>query len=64
MLKIIVKKAGSLDKALKELKRKISKIGIIEELRDRQSFTKKSVRQRNNIKKAEYRQRMKEKEQK
>ena len=32
MLKIIVKKAGSLDKALKELKRKISKIGINEAL--------------------------------
>ena len=63
MLRIEVKKAGSLDKAVKDLKRKISKIGIIEELRDRQSFTKKSVRRRDDIKKAKYRQRMQEKEQ-
>ena len=41
MLRIVVKKSGGLDKALKELKRKLSKIGITEELRDRQAFTKK-----------------------
>jgi small subunit ribosomal protein S21 len=59
MLRIEVKNNG-VDKALKDLKRKFSKIGITKELKDRQAFVKNSVRQREVIKKAKHRQKIKD----
>ena len=45
MLKIPVKK-GNLNKALKLFKRKFRDTQVIKELRERQSFTKKSLKKR------------------
>lgn len=45
-----------IDKALKRLKRKFDRSGVLRELRDRKQFTKPSVRRRNALQKAVYRQ--------
>ncbi len=58
MLIIDVKDSDSIDKALKKYKRKFERAGILRELRDRQAFTKPSVRRRTEILKAEYREKM------
>ena len=60
MLIIDVKDSDSLDKALKKYKKKFEKAGTLKELRRRQAFTKPSVRRRNEIIKAVYRQQMQE----
>jgi len=52
MLKIEVK--GSIEKALRELKRKFDKTKVVKELRERKAFTKKSVKRRDEIRKAQY----------
>lgn len=44
----------NIEKALKVLKRKWDKNKVTKELRDRKEFTKKSVRRREELKKAEY----------
>ncbi|GDX48649.1 MAG: 30S ribosomal protein S21 [Bacteroidota bacterium] len=54
MLIIDTRESESLDKALKKYKKKYEKAGIIKELRNRQSFTKKSVRRRTTVLKAIY----------
>lgn len=54
MLIIPVKEGESIEKALKKFKRKVEKIGLVKELRDRQKFTKPSVARRDEIKKAIY----------
>jgi small subunit ribosomal protein S21 len=54
MLIIDTREADSIDKALKKYKKKFEKAGILRELRERQVFTKKSVRRRNQILKAAY----------
>ena len=53
---IIVKIEGnlSLEKALKTLKRKWDRSKTLKELRDRKEFTKKSIKRRNQVKKAKY----------
>ena len=56
MLIVNVKEAGSIDRALKVLKRKIEKTGQFRELRDRREFTKPSVERRNEVKAAKHRQ--------
>lgn len=61
MLIIDVKDSDSIDKALKKYKRKFERAGILRELRDRQAFTKPSVRRRTEILKAEYREQMQQK---
>ena len=55
MIIINVKDEESIDQALKRYKRKHRNIGVIKELRQRQHFTKKSVKRRNEILKATYR---------
>ena len=62
MLKIEVK--GSIEKALRELKRKFEKTKVVKELRERQSFTKPSVKRRSEIKKAQYSEFMRSQEEK
>ena len=44
----------SLEKALKKYKRKFDSLKIVKQLRDRKEFKKKSVKRREQIKKAEY----------
>ena len=53
MLKVEVKK-GNIERALKELKGKFIKTKIPKECRDRQEFTKKSVKRRTEKNKASY----------
>lgn len=57
MLIVEVTAKQPIERALKVLKRKWDKNKIAKELRDRKEFTKKSVKRRDEIKKAEYIQR-------
>ena len=54
MLIIPVKEGESIDRALKKFKKKFEKTGVVKELRDRQQYTKFSVRSREEIKHAIY----------
>ncbi len=56
MLIIDAREAESIDKALKNYKKKFEKSGVVKELRRRQSFTKPSVARRQEIIKARYKQ--------
>ncbi len=53
MLKIKVKK-GNINQALKNLKNKVFKTKMLNDLRERKEFTKKSVKRRAEIDKAKY----------
>jgi small subunit ribosomal protein S21 len=61
MIIIPVKEGESIDKALKKYKRKFEKTGTVKELRERQKFTKPSVKQREKKLKAIYIQQLIEK---
>jgi small subunit ribosomal protein S21 len=63
MLNINVKDEGSLDKALKKLKTKVKNTKQRESLRERKEFTKKSQKRRTEKKKAQYVQKLKDKQQ-
>ncbi len=54
MIKIKIKDGESIDKALKRYKRKVSQTGIMNELRERKQFTKRSVLKRKAKLKAKY----------
>ncbi len=56
MLKIEVNPGESIERALKRYKRKYRNTKRLDEIRDRQEYTKKSVERRKTIKKAAYRQ--------
>ena len=51
---IIINVGNSIEQALKQYKNKHNKLGIVKELRDRQTFTKPSVKRRAEILKAKY----------
>ena len=51
---IIVNVDKSIEQALKQYKNKHAKIGVVKELRDRQTYTKLSVKRRAEILKAKY----------
>jgi small subunit ribosomal protein S21 len=53
---LILKTAKNIDKALKKYKKKFEKSKVLLQLRERQSFTKPSVRRRGEILKAVYKQ--------
>lgn len=55
MLKIEVKPGESIERALKRYKRKYRNTKRLDQIRDRQEYTKKSVERRKTIEKAEYR---------
>ena len=57
MLIVNVKENESIDKALKRFKKKFEKTGVLKELRSRTAFEKPSVRRRNQIIRAAYRER-------
>ncbi|MCB0733607.1 MAG: 30S ribosomal protein S21 [Flavobacteriales bacterium] len=56
MLIVNVKENESVEKALKRFKKKFERTGVLRELRDRQQFTKPSVRNRMQKIKAIYKQ--------
>jgi small subunit ribosomal protein S21 len=58
MLIIQVKEGEALEKVLKKFKKKFEKTGVVKALRDRQKFTKPSVRRREEIIHAAYVQKM------
>ncbi len=58
MLIVQVKEGESLEKALKKFKKKFEKTGVVKELRERQKFTKPSIRRRGTIIRAKYRQQL------
>jgi len=58
MIIVQVKENESIDKALKRFKKKFEKTGVLKELRSRTAFTKKSVRRRDEVIRAAYRERM------
>jgi len=58
MLIVQVKEGESIEKALKEYKKKFEKTGVVKELRERQKFTKPSVVKREEKIKAIYKQKM------
>jgi small subunit ribosomal protein S21 len=51
---IIVNVGNSIEQALKQYKNKHNKLGIVKELRDRQTYVKPSVKRRGEILKAKY----------
>ncbi len=56
MIIVPIKEGDNLDKALKKFKKKFEKTGVIKELRERQKFTKPSIKRRGEIQKAIYAQ--------
>ncbi|OIO99484.1 MAG: 30S ribosomal protein S21 [Bacteroidetes bacterium CG2_30_32_10] len=60
MIIVPIKEGESIDKALKKLKRKFEKTGVVKELRERQKFTKPSVVKRGERLKAIYIQHLQE----
>jgi small subunit ribosomal protein S21 len=58
MIIIDTTKYGSIDQALKVYKNKVSKTKLINQLRERQSYTKPSVKRRKEVLDAVYKQGM------
>jgi small subunit ribosomal protein S21 len=58
MIIVPVKEGENIDKALKKYKRKFEKTGVVKELRERQKFTKPSVKRREEVMKAAYIQKL------
>lgn len=58
MLIVPVKEGESIERALKKYKKKFEKTGVVRQLRERQHYTKKSVKLRNSRLRAAYRERM------
>jgi len=54
MIIVPIKEGENIERALKKFKRKFEKTGAIRELRSRKAFEKKSVKRRDEIKKAIY----------
>ena len=59
MLIIPIKEGENIDRAVKKYKKKFERTGAMRELRDRQKFTKPSVRNREQLLKAIYKEHMK-----
>ena len=62
MIIIPVKEGENIERALKRFKRKFKEVGVIEELRERQKYTKPSIKRREEVKKAVYIQGLQEQE--
>ena len=59
MLKVVVKDGDTIERALKQFKRKVVGTKLIKELRERQEFEKPSVTERKKKLKAKYVQKLK-----
>jgi len=64
MIIVPIKEGENVDRALKKLKRKFEKTGTVKELRERQKFTKPSVKSREQRLKAIYIQQLRQAEEK
>ncbi|MCB4806757.1 30S ribosomal protein S21 [Tamlana sp. 62-3] len=62
MLKIILKEGESIERALKRYKRKHRNVKVMQNLRDKQYFTKPSVERRREVQKASYIQGLRDQE--
>ena len=62
MIIVPLKEGENIDRALKKFKRKFEKTGVLRELRSRQAFVKPSVVRRAEVKKAQYVQKLQERE--
>jgi small subunit ribosomal protein S21 len=62
MIIIPVKEGENIERALNRFKRKFEKTGVIKELRERQKYTKPSIKRREELKKAVYVQGLQEQE--
>ena len=62
MIKIIVKDGEKIERALKRYKRKHRNTQIMQDLRERQYFTKPSVERRREVQKAAYIQQLRDEE--
>lgn len=58
MLIVQIKEGDNIEKALKKYKKKFEKTGVVKQLRERTKFTKPSVRRREEIIKAAYKQKL------
>jgi small subunit ribosomal protein S21 len=58
MIIVPIKEGENLERALKKFKRKFEKTGIVKELRERQFFTKPSIKRRQEVFHAVYKQQM------
>jgi small subunit ribosomal protein S21 len=63
MIIVPLKEGENIERALKKFKRKFEKTGTVKELRERQAFSKPSVKRRQTVKRAIYIQKLQEKEQ-
>ncbi|MDV3309228.1 MAG: 30S ribosomal protein S21 [Cyclobacteriaceae bacterium] len=63
MIVVNVKENESIDKALKRFKKKFEKTGVLKELRSRTAYEKPSVRRRNEVIRAIYREKQRQKAQ-
>ncbi|HPE33558.1 MAG TPA: 30S ribosomal protein S21 [Bacteroidales bacterium] len=62
MIIVPVKEGENIDRALKKYKRKFEKTGVVRELRERQKFTKPSVKNREERLRAIYIQKLRNQE--
>jgi small subunit ribosomal protein S21 len=62
MIIVPVKEGENIERALKKFKRKFEKTGVVKEIRERQAFTKPSVKRRTEVKKAVYIQKLQREE--
>jgi small subunit ribosomal protein S21 len=62
MIIVPIKEGENLERALKKFKRKFEKTGIVKELRERQFFSKPSVKRRQEVIHAVYKQQMQQEE--
>lgn len=60
MIIVPIKEGENIDRVLKKMKRKFEKTGVLRELRDRQKYTKPSVKRREQKLKAIYIQKLKD----
>ncbi|MFD2552027.1 30S ribosomal protein S21 [Bizionia sediminis] len=62
MLRIEIKEGENIERALKRYKRKHRNVKVMQNLREKQYFTKPSVKRRRQIQKAEYIQSLRDQE--
>ncbi|MBW7942487.1 MAG: 30S ribosomal protein S21 [Candidatus Kuenenia stuttgartiensis] len=62
MLIIPIKEGENIDKALKKYKKKFERTAVVKQLRERQHYTKFSVRRRDEISRAAYREKLRSQE--
>lgn len=58
MIIIDARESDSIDKALKKYKKKLERAGILKELRGRRHFVKNSIKRRQEVLRAAYKERM------